>query len=84
VLARTLGDQHRLARIATFMVIERLATGDCDEAVRFDQEVLTIARTVGDQPIEVVATTFLGMTHLARGQFRDAAALLERNAGLEG
>ena len=35
VLARPLGDQHRLARIATFIVIQCLATGDYDEAVRF-------------------------------------------------
>ena len=30
-LARTLGDQHRLGRIATFMVVQCLATGDYDE-----------------------------------------------------
>jgi class 3 adenylate cyclase len=31
VLARTLGDQYRLARIATFMVFQCLVTGDYDE-----------------------------------------------------
>jgi tetratricopeptide (TPR) repeat protein len=35
VLTRTLGDQHRLARIATFMGIQCLVTGAYDEAVRF-------------------------------------------------
>ena len=84
VLARTLGDQHRLARIATFMVIQCLVTGDYDEAVRFGQEALSIARTLGDRSIEVVATSFLGMTHAARGEFSDAATLLERNVALEG
>ena len=59
-LARALGDQHRLARIATFMVDQCLVTGDYDEAVRFGQEALSIARTLGDRAIEVVATTFLG------------------------
>ena len=83
-LARTLGDQHRLARIATFMVNQCLSTGDYDEAVRFGQEALSIARTLGDRAIEVVATTFLGMTHVARGEFSDAATLLERNVALEG
>ena len=58
VLARTLGDQHRLARIATFMVIQCLDTGDYDEAVRFGQEALSIARTLGDRSIEVVARPF--------------------------
>ena len=83
-LARALGDQHRLARIATFMVIQHLVTGDYDEAIRFGREALSIARTLGDRPIEVVATSFLGMTYLARGEFGDAASLLARNVALEG
>jgi hypothetical protein len=56
VVARTLGDQHRLARIATFMVIQCLNTGDYDESVRFGQEALSIARTLSDRSIEVVPT----------------------------
>jgi tetratricopeptide (TPR) repeat protein len=84
VLARTLGDQHRLGRIATFMVIQCLHSGDYDEAVRFGREALTIARTIGDRSIEVVATSFVGHTHIARGDFSDAATFLERNVALEG
>jgi tetratricopeptide (TPR) repeat protein len=83
-LARTLGDPHRLGWIATFMVSQCLVTGDYDEAVRFGQEALSIARTLGDRAIKVVATTFLGGTHTARGAFADAAAVLERNIALEG
>jgi class 3 adenylate cyclase/tetratricopeptide (TPR) repeat protein len=83
-LARRLGDQHRLARIATFMGRQCLATGDYDEAIRFGQEALTIGQTRGDRSIEVVATSFLGMTHTARGEFSDAATFLERNVALEG
>jgi class 3 adenylate cyclase/tetratricopeptide (TPR) repeat protein len=79
VLARTLGDQHRLARIATLMGNQCWTTGDYDAAVRFCQEALSLARTLDDRSIEVVATTFLGFTHTARGEFSDAAALLERN-----
>src|SRR5213594_3788594 len=37
-LARTLGDQHRLARIAIFIAIQCLITGDYDESIRFAQE----------------------------------------------
>jgi class 3 adenylate cyclase/tetratricopeptide (TPR) repeat protein len=83
-LARTLGDPHRLGRIATFMVIQCVYTGDYDGAVRFGQEALSIARALGDRSIEVVATSFLGWTHGARGEFSDAVALLERNVALEG
>ena len=84
VLARTLGDQHRLARIATFMVNQRLVTGDYDEAVRFGQEALSIGQTLGDRSIEVVATAFLGQAHAARGEFSDAATLFQQNVALEG
>jgi class 3 adenylate cyclase/tetratricopeptide (TPR) repeat protein len=83
-LARRLGDQRRLARIATFMVIQCRGTGDYGEAVRFGQEALTIARPLGERAIEVVATSFLGVTHAARGEFGEATTLLERNAALAG
>ena len=84
VLARTLSDQRRLARIATFMVIQCLNSGDYDEAVRFGQEALSIGRTLGDCSIEVAATSFLGITHAARGEFRTAVTFLERNVALDG
>jgi transcriptional regulator with AAA-type ATPase domain/tetratricopeptide (TPR) repeat protein len=83
-LARRLGDQHRLGRIASFMAQQCLVTGDYDEAVRLGQEALAIARTRGDCSIEVVATTFLGVTYAARGAFKDAITFLERNVALEG
>jgi len=82
-LARTLGDPHRLARIATFMVTQCLQTGYYDEAVRFGHEALSLARTLGDRPLEVAATTALGATHVARGEFSDAITLLERNVALD-
>jgi tetratricopeptide (TPR) repeat protein len=83
-LARALGDRHRLARIATFMVIQCLVTGDYAEALRLGQEVLSIAQTLGDRSIEVAATSLLGMAHVARGEYSDAVTLLERNVALEG
>jgi tetratricopeptide (TPR) repeat protein len=82
-LARTLGDPRRLARIATFMVSQCRLAGDYDGAVRFGHEALTMARTLGDRSIEVVATTFLGWTHAVRGEFREATTLFERNVTLE-
>jgi tetratricopeptide (TPR) repeat protein len=84
MLARSLGDRHRLARIATFMATQRNMADDYDEALRFGTEALSIARTLGDRSIEVVTTSVLGYTHLVRGEFGDAIALLERNVALEG
>src|SRR5262245_38523664 len=69
VLARSLGDQHRLGRITTFMVLQCVyADGDYDGALRFGQEALTIARNLGDNALGVTATTFVGLTHLTRGE----------------
>jgi len=59
MLARSLGDQHRLGRIATLMIMQRRATGDHDAAFKFGQQALAIARTLGDRSIEVVATNYL-------------------------
>jgi tetratricopeptide (TPR) repeat protein len=85
VLARSLGDQHRLGRISAYMMVQRVMGGDYDEALRFGQEALSIGRTLGDRSIEVVATTWLGFTYLARGEFGDATIFLERNVvALEG
>ncbi len=82
-LARTLGDPHRLGRIAISTAIQCLFTGDYDGAVRFGQEALSLARVLGDRSIEVVATSLLGGTHLARGEFGDALSFLKRNVALE-
>jgi DNA-binding SARP family transcriptional activator len=83
-LARMFGDQHRLGLITNFMVSQCQATGDYDGAVRFGQEALSLARTLGDRSIEVVARTHLGGAHSVRGEFSDAAAFLEPNVALEG
>src|SRR5262249_38346591 len=76
--------QHRLGRIGALMIMQCRATGDYDAAFKFGQEALTIARTLGDRSIEVVATLSLGETHLARGEDGEAAKFLERNIRLEG
>src|SRR5262245_61471412 len=83
-LARALGDQRRLARITAYRVIQRMGTGDFDDAVRFGHEALSISGALGERPIEIIASHFLGMAHRSRGDFRNAIPLLERNARLEG
>jgi tetratricopeptide (TPR) repeat protein len=82
--ARALGDQHRLARIAIAKVLQPRVAGDFDAAFKFGQEALAIARTLGDRPIEMVATNYLSDIHQVRGEFLEAIKLLERNVGLDG
>jgi tetratricopeptide (TPR) repeat protein len=83
-LARRLGDQRPLARVATFMVVQCLGDGEYDEAVRFGQEARSLGQALADRSIEVVATSFLGMTRVTRGEFTEAATLLEGNLALVG
>jgi tetratricopeptide (TPR) repeat protein len=83
-LARRLGDQRPLARVATFMVVQCLGNGEYDEAVRFGQEARSLGQALADRSIEVVATSFLGMTRVTRGEFTEAATLLEGNLALVG
>jgi hypothetical protein len=66
------------------MMYQRRVAGDYDAALKFGQEALTIARTLGDRSIEVVATYYLGDTHNIRGEYGEAAKVLERNIGLDG
>jgi len=83
-LARPLGDQLRLGHIAALMVMQCVISGDYDGAVGFGKEALTIAHTRGDPSIEAVATTYLGITHLVRGELSDAVTVLARNVALGG
>src|SRR5262249_2046777 len=64
-LARKLGSQSRLARITTFMVIQCLDTGDYHGALTLGPEAMSIGQAMGDRSIEVLATSFLGLTHAA-------------------
>src|SRR5262245_3802540 len=84
VLARALGDQHRLARITNFMGNLHLVGGDYAEALRFGQEALSIARTLGDRSLEAVAAIPLGMNHIAQGKLSEAVAVLEPTITFQG
>jgi len=84
VLARALGDQHRLGQVTAFMAMACVIAGDYDAAVGFGQEALAIARSRGDRSIEGLATNFLGRTHFVRGEFSDAVTFLEPSLALEG
>src|SRR5262249_36858537 len=82
-LARALGDERRLGRIATFMANHCLRAGEFDESVRLGQEALVIAQTLDDRSIEVIARYFLGLTHVAKGELNDAATFFEGTVSLE-
>lgn len=84
VLARRLGDQQRLARVAIWQVIQCLYTGDYDEAAKSGQEAVAIARTLGDHSTEMLAMRVLGQVYATRGKFTEAITCLDRIVSLEG
>src|SRR5207249_1879334 len=83
-LARGLCDHFRLGWIASFMVTHCITVGQYDKSLRYGKEALDIAQTLGNQGIEVVATSHIGLTHLQRGELSDSVTLLERNIALIG
>jgi class 3 adenylate cyclase/tetratricopeptide (TPR) repeat protein len=81
-LAAGLGDQRRLGRVSNYMVIQSLFAGAYDEAVRFGQRALALARTLAAVPMEAVANAYLGVAHVNKGEFAQAISPLQRNIDL--
>lgn len=81
-LASALGDQRRLARASTYMVIQAVLAQDYAEALRFGHQALAIGQALGDLAIEAPANAYLGLAHGARGDHLDAVQHLERNVAL--
>jgi tetratricopeptide (TPR) repeat protein len=79
-LARTLGDPHRLGRIANFMMLQRLLTGDYDEARSHAEEALALTRRLGARASEAYALCLAGdvasagCAEDAEGYYREALA----------
>ena len=66
------------------MVNQRLSSGDYAEAIRFGQEALSIARTLGDRSLEIIPALPLGMAYIARGELNEAVTYLEPHITFEG
>jgi class 3 adenylate cyclase/tetratricopeptide (TPR) repeat protein len=85
VLAQALGDQHRLSRVAAYMVNDFQAIGDLQHAVEVGQRALALAETLGDAALQVVLHLFLGRAYYALGDYPQAIDLVRQNvAALEG
>jgi tetratricopeptide (TPR) repeat protein len=81
-LAAALGDQRRLGRASTYMVIQAVLAQEYDEAVRFGRQALSIGQAIGDLSVEAPANAYLGMAQGTRGDHLDAIRHLERNVAL--
>jgi tetratricopeptide (TPR) repeat protein len=77
-LAKALGDRQRLARVSVFLSHHFRMVGDFGAARRFAEtaHAIVTAETPEDPTLEVAANYYLGVAHLAVGDYRKAEAWL--------
>ncbi|MGH7354313.1 MAG: ATP-binding protein, partial [Candidatus Rokuibacteriota bacterium] len=84
-LATSLGDQRRLGQICAYLTNHFFVTGNHDRALENGQRADAIATALGDFALRLETDLRLGQVYHALGQYRRAAAVLERTvASLEG
>ncbi len=75
-LARTLDDQRRLGQMSVYMCDNLRMTGHPTEALAFGQSAQAIGESLGDVPLQVTGTLYLGVAYLYTGDYRRAEELL--------
>jgi len=79
VLATAVGDERRLARVTAYMTDYFRLMGRHNLALESGRLALGIAARLGDLTLKLATHTYVGQVHLARGDYREAAALFTRN-----
>ncbi|MCI0439622.1 MAG: hypothetical protein L0177_10890, partial [Chloroflexi bacterium] len=79
-LAKTLDDQPRLGRVASYLTHYFGTTGDLDRAVASGQQALALATTLGRVAIQIETNAYLGQIYWAHGDYRQALDVLRRTA----
>lgn len=77
-LSRRLGDQRRLAQCLFHLCQTLGLSGDPKEATAFGQQALALADTLGDVPLQVAATLFLGTASFSTLDHRQVEPLFLR------
>jgi class 3 adenylate cyclase/tetratricopeptide (TPR) repeat protein len=75
-LARALNDQRRLGQMAVYMCHNLYITGHPTEALASGQSAQALAESLGDVPLKVTATLYLGVACMSAGDYPRAAELL--------
>jgi class 3 adenylate cyclase/tetratricopeptide (TPR) repeat protein len=78
-LAAALNDQRRLGRASAYLAEYFRLTGELDRAVASGERALAVATALGDFPLEVMATFFVGTACHALGDYRRAVDCFRRN-----
>lgn len=78
-LAISIGDHPRLAAISVAQTFVHNWRGDLDASIMCGERGLRIAREIGDNRLELSASSFLGQAYMWRGNFQRSLALLQNN-----
>jgi tetratricopeptide (TPR) repeat protein len=84
MLARGLDDRARLARVLAEMGHVRRIAGDLDGAMAASEQAVHLAAELGHRALHVRASYYLGLAHLAIGDFGRAAELFQWNVEATG
>jgi class 3 adenylate cyclase/tetratricopeptide (TPR) repeat protein len=82
LLAEALGDQRRLGQALFYMTRAFWEMGDQERALETGQRVLSLANTLGDFGLQIMAQYSLGRVHSALGNYHQAVELLRKNVTL--
>jgi class 3 adenylate cyclase/tetratricopeptide (TPR) repeat protein len=75
-LAQGLADQRRLAWVSTYMTIHFSMIAQNEQGLASGQRAVALAAAVGDTPLHVVASNYLGQAEYRAGEYRLAASRL--------
>ncbi|MGH7390927.1 MAG: ATP-binding protein [Candidatus Rokuibacteriota bacterium] len=79
-IARTLGDERRLALASTYLAHHTWMVGrTLSEATELGEQALATAERLGDRRLQILANHHLGGIYLMLGAYRDAERVLRRN-----
>ena len=79
-LTARLGDERRLGLVLVALGNHAWVSGDSDRALEVCQHALAIATRLGDVPLGMRASTFLGLRQQTAGEYREGVEFLRRAA----
>ena len=79
-LTARLGDERRLGLVLVALGNHAWVSGDSDRALEVCQHALAIATRLGDVPLRMRASTFLGLRQQTAGAYREGVEFLRRAA----
>jgi tetratricopeptide (TPR) repeat protein len=77
-IARDLEDRPRLGRVAAFQTGSFWWVGEHARAIEAGRRAVALAESLGDTAIWVVGSYYLAMAHIATGEHRQGAAILQQ------